>query len=222
MSAALKAALSVRSGQNRHGMPVDVFDADLVQFVSDSGFVVAVVPNEVRVATAILEGAELLVLAGGPEAVRHPGQAAQGRRQATEAALLDMAIARGIPVLGICRGMQVINCHFGGMLKALTQDHTHAGTEHVVRFRPSWLATTLAVDSPPVVNSYHDIGIATTAPDMRVVAIADDGEIEAIEHSSLDVCGVMWHPERPMSDSVFARAHRNLLLHLSGQLRLSA
>ncbi len=218
MSAARKAALAVRTGESKYGTPVDVSDADLVQFFTDSGFVVAILPNEVRAATVILEGAAILVLAGGPEPVRRPGHRAEGRRQVTEVALLDLAIARGIPVLGICRGMQVINCHFDGTLKALPPGHGHAGTEHLVQLRPSRLATVLATHSPFAVNSYHDNSVATLGPDMQVAAMSDDGEIEAIEHASLHVYGVMWHPERPLGGNALAHAQKDLPIHVSNRL----
>lgn len=222
MSAARKAALAVRSGESKYGTPVDVLDADLVQFFTDSGFMVAVLPNDVRAATTILEDVAVLVLAGGPEPVRRAEQKAQGRRQVTEVALLDTAIEHGIPVLGICRGMQVVNCHFGGTLKALLPGHGHAGTEHLVQFRPSRLATMLARHSPFAVNSYHDNAVATVGPDMRVAAMSDDGEIEAIEHTSLDVYGVMWHPERPLRSHAIARTHEDLPTHVSNPLKVAS
>lgn len=222
MSAARKAALAVRSEESKYGTPVDVLDADLVRFVSDSGFVVAVLPNEVRAATAILEDADLLLLAGGPEPVCQPEHEPKGRRQVAEAALLRAAITRGIPVLGICRGMQVVSCYFGGTLKALPPGHGHAGTEHLVEMRPSRLATVLATDSTVAVNSYHDNAVATVGREMHVAAMSNDGEIEAIEHTFLEVYGVMWHPERPLGDHALADARRDPPMHANNPLVVAA
>ncbi len=199
MSTTLKVALAVRTGESEYGTPVDIFDADLVRFISDAGFVVAVLPNEVSAVGPILEDADLVVLTGGSEPVRPAGHAPTGRRQIAEAVTLNAAIAGSIPLLGICRGMQVLNCHFGGTLKALPPGHRHAGTEHMVALWPSRLATALATNPPLTVNSYHDNAVASVGTDMRVAAMSEDGEIEAIEHMSLDVYGVMWHPERLLS-----------------------
>lgn len=112
----------------------------------------------------------------------------------------------GVPVLGICLGMQVINVAGGG---SLIQDlptqfptaHPHAGPgigfQHEVAIEPnSWLAS--AAGSPSVtVTSAHHQSIDRLAEGYRVTATARDGVIEAIEHTgSPFVVGVQWHPER--------------------------
>jgi gamma-glutamyl-gamma-aminobutyrate hydrolase PuuD len=210
-----KVAISVRTGEDEYGTPVDVVASDMIQFVVDSGCVPCVVPNSTAAAAALVDDVDLVLLSGGREAVLPERNRPRNRRQATEDVLLATAVDRGIPVLGICRGMQVLNSHFGGTLKTFAPDHGHVGKLHLVHVRPSRLANALAAGNVLRVNSYHDDGIATVGRGLRVVATSSDGEVEAIEHTELDVSGVMWHPERKTRDSGFERAHQHLLVRLT-------
>jgi putative glutamine amidotransferase len=119
-----------------------------------------------------------------------------------EIALVRAAMAADIPVLGICRGMQVVNVALGGTLR---QDHslagidpsTHTDTYHdVIVDSDSLLAKALGTTRPSRCHSWHHQAVATLGDDVRAVASAPDGTIEAIEHGRKAwVVGVQWHPE---------------------------
>ena len=115
-------------------------------------------------------------------------------RDAFEASLIDEALKRNIPVLGVCRGMQMINLHFGGELIPV---EGHVGLRH----------TLSVVDGnyplAETVNSYHDWGIAPQGlgPQLKPIAVDSDGNIEAFQHSETKIFGIMWHPEREPSFS---------------------
>jgi len=162
-------------------------------------------------AEALLDRLDGLVLSGGadvdPTRYDGPGHAAvqapRPDRDGTELALAGAASARGLPLLGICRGMQVMAVAAGGTLEAHLPDRlgsrTHAPAdgvygEHDVRTRPgSRLASVLG--ERVSVPTYHHQGVRTH-PGLEPVAWADDGVLEAVEDPSARFrVGVQWHPE---------------------------
>lgn len=124
------------------------------------------------------------------------------QHDAVELALLRAAVAADVPILGICRGMQVLNVALGG---SLLQDHslvginpaTHADTYHDVIVEPeTLLATALGTTRPSRCHSWHHQAVARLGDGLRTSAAAPDGTIEAIEHGARRwVIGVQWHPE---------------------------
>jgi N5-(cytidine 5'-diphosphoramidyl)-L-glutamine hydrolase len=111
-------------------------------------------------------------------------------RDQFESGLIEWAMNFNVPVLGVCRGMQMINHFFKGELK-LVQDHTDV--RHVVTFSGE-----LSSEASREVNSYHNWGIPYTGlgKGLQPLAQANDGTIEVFQHNSKRVAGMMWHPER--------------------------
>ena len=143
------------------------------------------VPNRAQDVPAIVSTCRpsLIVLSGGNDIGGAP------ERDATEAALLDSAQQRGVPVLAVCRGMQMVQHYLGGALTPVTR---HVRCEHSVQAAPGQTLPRLTV------NSYHDWGILQfgLAADLRALYLHEDGTVEAAVHSSRPWLGVMWHPER--------------------------
>ncbi|HKL57763.1 MAG TPA: gamma-glutamyl-gamma-aminobutyrate hydrolase family protein [Sphaerochaeta sp.] len=144
-------------------------------------------------------------------------------------ALLKGAYAQGIPVLGICKGLQLINVHFGGTLYQDLSLSGERGTIHAQRHKdkPFVHAVTLKKDSKLhtifgsaalEVNSFHHQGIDRLGSGLKATALCDDGFIEAIEMEGGPWCvGVQWHPEVMMTSrcmlplfSAFVEATRPL------------
>jgi putative glutamine amidotransferase len=170
----------------------------------------------------------LLVVGGNDIAPTHYGQephvsigALSPRRDAVELALVRRAVARDVPLLGICRGVQVLNVAEGGTLiqdipSAVTSDLRHSINQpknqiaHDIVIAPatrlaSSLEPTLAqvpgVKPRPTivtcpVNSRHHQAVNAVAPSFVVSARSTDGIVEAIERPASTFCvGVQWHPE---------------------------
>lgn len=143
------------------------------------------------------------------------------RADAGQMALVRTAVEENIPLLGICRGMQVINVAMGGSLvqdmsqpghrsDTLMQDHHFA--RHEVDIDPdSVLASALGPLVDLEVHSAHHQCVDRVGEGLTVVAHAPDGVIEAVEHVSAPVFGVQWHPEDPEADH---RALDALVRHL--------
>lgn len=115
------------------------------------------------------------------------------------------AIKRAMPILGICRGEQLLNVALGGTLIQHLPS-TDSTIQHCQDMDPRWPAHSVRCQPGSLVaralgenfdvNSFHHQAVDTPAPDMDVTSRAPDGIIEAIEHTKLPfVVGVQWHPE---------------------------
>ncbi len=115
-------------------------------------------------------------------------------------ALLHAFILDGKPILGICRGLQIINVYFGGSLvQNLPSADTHRYQEqdqiHPVSNTPSSLFSCL-YQSSCLVNSAHHQGCDMIGRELTIIQRANDGVVEALAHETKPVLGVQWHPER--------------------------
>ncbi len=132
-------------------------------------------------------------------------------RDAYELKLFDLAFKSDKPILGICRGLQLMNAYFGGKLYQDTKtqrpevnvhrdaeqyDHLH----HEIRFRPGRLMTRIYPNATkPMVNSIHHQSIKNLGKNLDAIAEStEDGVIEAIEYTKAPsgwISAVQWHPE---------------------------
>ncbi len=122
-------------------------------------------------------------------------------RDQTEIAVLRQALESKVPVLAICRGMQMLNVFYGGNLHQHITGHEirtvdKALPAHEVRIREgSRLATVLGAEVVAV-NSRHHQAVGRVADALQVTATSADGVVEAMEDPAHDfVLGVQWHPE---------------------------
>jgi len=141
-----------------------------------------------------------------PIDARWPGDAV---RDAYEIKLVRLALARGLPILGICRGAQLLNVALGGTLwqdiptqveGALVHREweRYDDVGHVVELaRGSWISLVYGGATELVVNSVHHQGLRRVPQELRATAWAPDRIVEAIESTDRErwIVGVQWHPE---------------------------
>jgi gamma-glutamyl-gamma-aminobutyrate hydrolase PuuD len=176
----------------------DAVDQAWTPWITAGGDVPVLVPNRLDDPVAYVQslGVDALLLTGGNDLSHLPGaQQPAPERDATERALLEHARATRLPVLAVCRGMQMLVDSWGGVT---TRVEGHVATRHALR---SIADTRWPIRSGPV-NSFHDWGVEPAGvPDaLAVVAVAPDETVEAVAHVDLPQVGVMWHPERAPAD----------------------
>jgi putative glutamine amidotransferase len=167
-----------------------------------------------------------LVLVGGADLAAdlygetpHPtAEPPQAVRDGVEVALARRAAERGIPILGICRGMQVLNVAHGGTLwQHLPETHgteehrrnlgTFDGNAHGVDLTPGTLARTVIGEDRHTVLSHHHQGIRDVGEGLVVSGYSDDGVPETLERDDPAkgfLLGVQWHPEADDGSPVIA------------------
>lgn len=165
-----------------------------------------------------------LLLAGGTDVVPDLyGEEITARTEQThldrdlfELRIATVALKRDVPVLGICRGLQILNVAAGGTLHQHLLDAGYAEhrpapgrldgpTRHPVVVEPDSLLGACGLGGLSMVNSHHHQGVAAVGAGGRVVArSAPDGAVEAVEWTGhAFALGVQWHPEDPPMDGLF-------------------
>lgn len=181
-------------------------------------------------AVSVLDG---VVIAGGGDigpakygAVSHPKtDATVPDRDDWEIAIADAAIRQNVPILGICRGMQVINVASGGTLHQHVPDlvghDTHSGPAdgfglHRVRVTTGEVLISILPGGEYFdVPTHHHQAVDMPGAGLTAVGWADDGVIEAIESQTGFVVGVQWHPEQGQDARLFAALVQAAELHNS-------
>jgi putative glutamine amidotransferase len=173
---------------------------------------------EGSLAPAQLDACDALILSGGqdldlPETGTDPDRWIDPARDRHEFALWDAAHRRGLPVLGICRGLQLVNVALGGSLEPHLEAHNASGDygerPHRVQVDAGTRLSKLIGRPAIEVNTIHHQAARSLGEGLVVAARAPDGVIEAAELRSADFrfVGVQWHPElmldRPGGQDLF-------------------
>lgn len=163
----------------------DALDQRLSALLVHAGLLPVLVPNLPESAHALVERLrpDGLVLSGGNDLVSVGGD--RPERDATERALVESVLRCSLPVLGICRGAQLLAVHLGGEV---------ARVDGHVRVRHPLVDGTGCTIRE--VNSYHAFAVRKEPPGFEVLARASDGTVEWMRSADRRVQAVAWHPER--------------------------
>ena len=195
--------------------PADLLPASYADSVAAAGAVPVLLPpalaDSAAAADVALDGVHGVVIAGGADvdparygAPRDPNSGpARPDRDAWELLLVRSALGRGMPLLAICRGMQVLNVALGGTLVQHLPDtlgtDLHCPTvgthgRHDVRLAAGTLVHTVFGDTAHAAT-YHHQGLDRLGEGLMATGWAEDGVVEAVERAGGWTVGVQWHPE---------------------------
>lgn len=169
-----------------YGERRDSADQHIADLIYACGFLPIPIMNKPELVSSFCEAVipDGILFTGGNDLVSFGGNAPE--RDETERRLIEYALEKEIPLLGICRGMQMIADYFGG---ALEKVDGHIRVNHPIE----------GAISRKAVNSYHGMGIKDVTAPLIAMAKSNDGIIEAIKHGTYSIAGIMWHPEREKS-----------------------
>jgi len=205
-------AISQRNSRSDNVSDRDILENAYVKYFEGFGIKLIQIPNASQDIGLYFEELPIkaIILSGGndinPELYKQKPVNVRNLsifRDNTERKLLEIAIKNGLPVLGICRGMQFINVFFGGRIIQNIKEQNrsevgHVATRHSVKITDHNLSE-LFGNTMIGVNSYHNQGISKEClpPELKVFALSEkDGIIEGIHHQNYPIAGIQWHPER--------------------------
>lgn len=177
-----RVTIDPKTGERR-----DALDQSWMAFFEKIGATPLLIPNTLRSPQKFFKLWDIdgVILSGGNDLAHWPkANDSAPERDKTEKILIDYAVRKKIPLVGVCRGMEMIGHHFGMKISGVTG---HRATRHAITFGGKTRS----------VNSFHDYGILTKEVKKPFHVKATCGDVtEALEHQNLPVFGIMWHPER--------------------------
>lgn len=215
MSRQLRLGLTQRVSTNQDtGERRDGLDQRWAELMGGYGYLVIPLANLLVNPISTVKELRLdgIVLTGGNDLAAVPNSTDPApERDALESVLLGYAAETRLPVLGVCRGMQMMTSHYDAQVVAV---QNHVVSEHRISAQPgSVIPLALAED----VNSYHNYGLFRDGLGSELVAcaLASDGTVEAVAHRHLPHWGIMWHMERGTPSA----RDREILVRLFGSTK---
>ena len=177
-----------------YGERRDCLDQQWSNFIIQLGYIPVPLPNVTAdIAGELVSTLQLdaIILSGGNSiaSLNPESPDAAPERDDFEKAIISTALEINIPIIGVCRGMQVLNLAMGGSLASI---HGHVGQRHPI------ISKIKGFNLPKTVNSFHNYCVPNKglAESLQPLAYDEDGNIEAFYDISRNILGIMWHPER--------------------------
>ncbi|NOH70737.1 hypothetical protein F0225_05170 [Vibrio pectenicida] len=171
----------------------ETLDINYAKLIKESGFLPVIIPYEVDFIEYVISiGIDGVLFTGGNDLFICNGSKLSKKRDDFEKEILKYCIDNGIPIMGVCRGMQLIASYFGSSFKRI-DSHVNVRNKLCVNNQSRYYSYLKEFDN---VNSYHNFSISKLADDFLISAKSDDNIIKAIEHNEYKIFGQMWHSER--------------------------
>lgn len=176
----------------------DGISHDWVNFLQKLDYLPILIPNKLKDVEKYISELRLdgIILSGGDNIGEYP------ERDQTEILILKHAIKNSIPILGVCRGMQLINTFFKGNVSK-NSDFNHVNNPHDITITNVHFSNLLGV-SKFQVNSFHNnlIKKQDIGNELEIFALSEnDMTIEGYFHKKYQILGIMWHPERDQTNN---------------------
>jgi len=185
----------------------DAIDQRWANFLISINILPIFCPNNKNYLQALLADQDIqgVIFTGGGSLKKYGGDSVE--RDQMEQYILSWAIESNVPLLGVCRGMQVIQDYFGVKLDIV---ENHVGVRHKLNVNQG-LRLTRFIEKFDDVNSFHNLGTSQSNKNLLPIATSDDNIIMAVEHPDKKIYGVMWHCER---ENPFKELDKNLVQHI--------
>lgn len=202
--------ITQRASKDKYGCKIDFLEHSYINYLEKFNVQLIVIPNATTLPEKYFDlNIQGVILSGGndvnPELYgeenKHSSDISNDRDRC-EKKILEIAVERKIPVLGICRGLQFSNVYFGGKINQNL--HQKCGDKHLpAREHPVVLKEKTIIDSlksqEVLVNSYHNQAVfpEDLSSELKAFAVEkESGLIEGLYHPQLPLAAIQWHPER--------------------------
>ena len=187
---------------------IDFIDHHWLNFFNKKKIDFTLIPNKEKLALEKIKNSkkiDLIIIPGGSDLFKK--DKISKIRLNLEKLLIKYSIKKKIPLLGVCRGMQVINYYYGGKLNKVKN--------HMKIKSKIYLKDSLFKKKIMKVKCYHTFGInkSNLGKNLKIKAVDNKSNIEMFEHKQKNIIGVMWHPERESNynklELIFKRLIKN-------------
>jgi len=176
---------------------IDFLDYNWIKYLEKKNHNFYLIPNSIKNFILMSKNLKpnLIILTGGNDIFKKNSYIKN--RLKVEKKIISYAISKKIPILGICRGAQLLNLFFGGKIRKIKN---HMRTRHNIFLEKK----TLFKKNKLEVNSFHNHGISSKdlSKKLKVLARDKNKNIELYCHKSKKIIGVMWHPEREKNNLI--------------------
>lgn len=178
-----------------YGETRECLDVKWCELLREMGYIPFLVSSQMNLGEVFLEiDIKGILLTGGNDLSSVNDSRINRLRDDLESKLITTAIEKNIPILGVCRGMQMLTIHFGGSLDKVSN---HIAVRHDLQHRENSSIIEITKEETSSVNSFHGYQVNLENNDEFILqSTCVDGTIESIMHRKYPFMGIMWHPER--------------------------
>jgi len=171
----------------------ETLDVNFINFIQDLGFIPLILSSRINIEEYFsLFKIDGLILSGGNDLSCCNDNICSNERDIFEKKLIEYCIEYDIPILGICRGMQIIADYFGSTFEKVDNQ---VAIKHSLKIESSSKYFN-ELSQLIEVNSFHNYAIKNLSNSLRISVKSDCNLIKAIEHTKYKIFAHMWHPER--------------------------